>query len=65
MRRHAVDPIEYLRQRLAEASAEVRTAVEPLLAEARQVYGGDSVYIRSRDPAPPARRTVQRRARQT
>jgi hypothetical protein len=60
-----IDPLEYLRQKLGAFAPDVQAQVAPLLAEARQVYGGDSVYIRTRDYTPPTRRTVQRRARQT
>jgi hypothetical protein len=61
-----IDPLEYLRQKLASFAPDVQAQVAPLLAETRRIYGGDSVYIRTSDYKPPCRRTVQRRAlRQT
>lgn len=56
------DIIDYIRKQLTTAPA-LLAQVEPVLRNARQVYGGDTVYVRTREPAPPTRRTLQRRAR--
>ena len=58
------DILEYIRAALADKPAALLD-VEPVLRQARQTYGGETVYIRQRDPARPTRRTVQRRLRMT
>mgnify|MGYP001005790145 CR=1 FL=1 len=60
---HAPDILEYIRAALADKPGALMD-VEPVLRQARQTYGGDTVYIRARDPrTTPTRRTIQRRMR--
>lgn len=57
------DILEYIRAALT-SDPHTLAQVEPVLRQARQTYGGDTVYIRARDPrATPTRRTIQRRMR--
>lgn len=60
---NAPDILEYIRAALV-SDPRTLAQVEPVLHQARQTYGGDTVYIRARDPNEPrTRRTVQRRMR--
>ncbi len=58
------DILDYIRCRL-EARNVAQEAIVPALNEARQIYGGDEVYIRKPPRAAVSRRTIQRRSRAT
>ena len=40
------DVLDWIRSRLAECQPAVLAMVEPVLAEARREWGGDTVYVR-------------------
>lgn len=56
------DILEFIRNALT-ADATTMQRLEPVLAQARQTYGGDTVYVRIPRPEVVSRRTVQRRLR--
>lgn len=59
------DLLDWIRMELQSQPA-VLAAVEPVLTHARQTWGGDTVYVRTRSPEQRqqvSRRTLQRRCR--
>lgn len=56
----APDVLSWIRNALSQDPA-ILASVEPVLARARQTYGGDTVYIRATDRQKVTRRTLQRR----
>lgn len=56
------DILEFIRNALT-ADATTMQRLEPVLAQARQTYGGDTVYVRTPRPETVSRRTLQRRSR--
>jgi hypothetical protein len=58
------DILEYIRAALATNEPLTPAHVEQTIERVRQTFGGDTEYIRARDPrATPTRRTIQRRMR--
>jgi hypothetical protein len=58
----APDILEFIRNALT-ADATTLQRLEPVLAQARQTYGGDRVYVRAPERQTVTRRTLQRRQR--
>lgn len=56
----APDVLTWIRDALSQAP-EILASVEPVLARARQTYGGDTIYIRTTERQTVTRRTLQRR----
>lgn len=58
------DILDYIRAKLA-AQPHVLLQIDPVLSDARSMYGGDEVYIRKPIRQTVSRRTIQRRNRAT
>lgn len=56
----APDVLTWIRNALGQDPA-ILASVEPVLARARQTYGGDTVYIRAPERQKVTQRTLQRR----
>ena len=58
------DLLDWIRTELAVCQPAALTVVEPVLNRARQMWGGDRVYVRALRPAAMSRRTMYRRQQQ-
>lgn len=58
----APDILEYIRNALTADSTTLQR-LEPVLAQARQTFGGETVYVRAPERQTVTRRTLQRRWR--
>ena len=56
------DLLDWIRTELQSQPAAL-ALIDPVLNQARQTFGGDTVYVRTPRKEPLSRRTVQRRLR--
>lgn len=56
------DILEYIRAALT-SDPHTLAQVEPVLRQARQTYGGETIYVRTPERSKISRRTIQRRMR--
>ena len=54
------DLLDWIRTELAASQPAALPMVESVLAQARQTFGGETVYVRNRESTRPTRRTLQR-----